>query len=110
MQESLWQPKATVDVAAPTPMPELIWRILSAKQITDNQQIETLLQPSLKNLAHPFVLTNLEKATQRLHEAFLKNEKICVYADFDLDGTSGLALMLKGLKDLGYDNVIHYQP
>lgn len=110
MQESLWQPKATDDVAPPTPMPELIWKILSAKQVTDNKQIEKLLKPSLRDLSHPFLLTNLETACERLHQAFINDEKICVYADFDLDGTSGLALMLKGLKDLGFDNVTHYQP
>lgn len=106
----MWQVKAAQDLAAPTPMPNLIWKILSAKKISDPKVIENLLKPSLKDLSHPYKLTNLEKACERVHQAFLNNEKICVYADFDLDGTSGLALMLKGLKDLGFDKVIGYQP
>ncbi|MBC7371203.1 MAG: single-stranded-DNA-specific exonuclease RecJ, partial [Bdellovibrionaceae bacterium] len=52
----------------------------------------------------------MEKAVQRLGEAALKKEKICIYADFDLDGTSGLALLKTGMLALGFTDVVHYQP
>lgn len=52
----------------------------------------------------------MAKAVDRLMQAFSSGEKICIYADFDLDGTSGLALLWTGLKQLGFPEVQRYQP
>lgn len=42
--------------------------------------------------------------------AFESEEPICIYADFDLDGTTGLALLKTGMEGLGFQNIIGYQP
>ena len=52
----------------------------------------------------------MQKAVDRLIAAYRSQEKVCVYADFDLDGTSGLALLWEGLEKLGFKNVTGYQP
>ncbi len=52
----------------------------------------------------------MEAACDRLVDAFKKNQKITIYADFDLDGTSGLALLYDGLSQLGFRNLNYTQP
>lgn len=91
-------------------LPEIIRRFLHARGVIAEQQIENLLEPKINNLRNPFDILNMNIGAERLVEAFRKNEKICVYADFDLDGTSGLALLWEGLEKLGFNNIIGYQP
>jgi len=45
-----------------------------------------------------------------LFQAFINQEKVTIYADFDLDGTSGLALLYDGLTQLGFKNLTYFQP
>lgn len=91
-------------------LPDLVRRFLLAREIQDPEYVAALLQPRLQNLSDPFLLKGMDRAVPRLVEAFEKQEKVCVYADFDLDGTSGLALLWEALETLGYRNVVGYQP
>lgn len=91
-------------------IPGLIEKILVARGLGDSSLMEKFLFPKLTELHDPLSLQGMAKAVDRLAEAYLKNEKICIYADFDLDGTSGLALLLTGMKALGFSQVLHYQP
>ena len=67
-------------------------------------------RPSLKSLRDPLVLKDLYLAIRRLVEARQKQEHVLLYADYDLDGTSGLALALEAFQLLGFQNVSGYQP
>ncbi|MEE6249596.1 MAG: DHH family phosphoesterase, partial [Bdellovibrionota bacterium] len=58
----------------------------------------------------PSSLRDLDKAVERLITAFRNQEKICVYGDFDLDGSSGLALAVDALEKMGFEKVVFYQP
>ncbi|MBC7456904.1 MAG: single-stranded-DNA-specific exonuclease RecJ [Bdellovibrionaceae bacterium] len=90
-------------------IPDLVWRFLSLR-VKSEEELNKILNPTLSELKDPLLILNMDRAVQRLIEAFEKDEKICIYADFDLDGTSGLAILNEGLKKVGYQNVIHYQP
>lgn len=90
-------------------MPDLVWRFLS-QRVQNEKEIDQILNPKLTDLKDPFSILNMDKAVDRLTQAYLNNEKICIYADFDLDGTSGLAILNLGLKKIGFKNVVHYQP
>jgi len=90
--------------------PELIQKLLFARRFIEQDRIESLIQPKLADLKDPFLMMDMGKAVDRLLEGYQKNEKICIYADFDLDGTSGLALLSEGLRGLGFQNLILYQP
>lgn len=92
------------------PIPAAIQRVLTGRGLKDPAKIETFLFPKLQSLKDPFSLMNMDIAVKRLAQAFLSEEKIAIYADFDLDGTSGLALMMTGLTNLGFKNVVPYQP
>lgn len=90
--------------------PELINKLLVARGFSESQKIEKLLFPKLADLKDPLVMKGMSQALERLGKAYLNKEKICIYADFDLDGTSGLALLKTGMRALGFPEVLHYQP
>lgn len=94
---------------APVP-PPLIAKLLAARGFNEASSIEKLLYPKFSELHDPFLLRDMDRVTERLAQAFLRGEKVCIYADFDLDGTSGLALLWTGLKQLGFPEVLRYQP
>lgn len=91
------------------PFPELIGRIISSRGL-DPHNFDDIFSPKLSEIADPFLLKGMRAACDRLFAALENNEKICIYADFDLDGSSGLALLYLGLKGLGYQNLVHVQP
>ncbi|UOF01804.1 single-stranded-DNA-specific exonuclease RecJ [Bdellovibrio reynosensis] len=111
----LWKPRELLsEVQTPAKVdgqwPSLIGKILAARGFEDPKEVDKLLFPKLADLKDPTVLKGMTQALDRLGQAFLKNEKICIYADFDLDGTSGLALLKTGMLALGFPEVQHYQP
>ncbi|MBK7961058.1 MAG: single-stranded-DNA-specific exonuclease RecJ [Bdellovibrionales bacterium] len=91
-------------------LPRVVDEILKGRGIITEHAQNEFLYPKLAQLKDPMSLLGMDVAIERMTEAFLRKEKICIYADFDLDGTSGLALLLKGLKGLGFENLSGYQP
>ena len=111
----LWKLRESgVEVETPAQVegqwPSLIGKLLAVRGFTGPQEVEKLLFPKLADLKDPLVLKGMSQALERLGQAYLNNEKICIYADFDLDGTSGLALLKTGMLALGFTEVLHYQP
>lgn len=95
---------------SPYPMPLSIWQALYSRGLKTAEEINNFLSPKLKELKDPFEMKDMHLAVERILKSFLNGEKIAIYADFDLDGTSGLALLYEGLKNLGFKNIIYYQP
>lgn len=108
--EIIWKPRNPSPKPSPSGLPRLIWEVLSARGFEDEDAIQKWLSPSLKILRDPFCLTDMDKAVARLVKARENQEPIVIYADYDLDGTSGLALLLKAFEWLGFEDVIDYQP
>lgn len=111
----LWRPRELLSTAeVPSKVegqwPALIGKILAARGFAELSEVDKLLFPKLADLKDPLSLKGMSQALERLGQAYLNNEKICIYADFDLDGTSGLALLKTGLLALGFPDVLHYQP
>jgi single-stranded-DNA-specific exonuclease len=108
--ETVWQQKEIEKNSISSEFPELIARLLAVRGLKDNDSIKKYLSPRLSELKDPLTILNMKAGVDRLVSAFTNNEIVCVYADFDLDGTSGLALMADGLKQLGYKNLVLTQP
>ncbi len=111
----LWKPRVSeTDAEGPSNFggqwPNLISKILAARGFSEASDVEKLLFPKLADLKDPLTLKGMSQALERLGKAYLEKEKICIYADFDLDGTSGLALLKTGMIAMGFPDVIHYQP
>lgn len=100
----------SVPPESPIPMPQVLWNSIYGRGFQTKESVESLFSPSLQNLKDPFSMKNMDKACERLLKAFINQEKVTIYADFDLDGTSGLALLYDGLTQLGYKNLTYIQP
>ncbi|MEN0057624.1 MAG: single-stranded-DNA-specific exonuclease RecJ [Bdellovibrio sp.] len=111
----LWKPREfQSEVLTPAHVegtwPPLIGKILAARGFESQESVDKLLFPKLAELQDPLKMKGMAQALERLGQAYLNKEKICIYADFDLDGTSGLALLKTGMLALGFPEVLHYQP
>lgn len=94
----------------PVDIPHAIWHVLHSRGIRTKDSIENFFSPSLKSLRHPMSLDEMDKAVDRLIQAFKEKETIALYGDYDLDGTPGLALLKDGLNQLGFKSVLAVQP
>ncbi len=101
---------SSVTEAPEMALPPLLKRILESRGYYTKDAIQKLFRPTLKDLRDPFTLDGMSIAIERLVKAFENKERVAVYADFDLDGTSGLALLVQALEDFGYQNLEYYQP
>ncbi len=67
------------------------------------------LNPSLADLHDPFLFEDMEKVVERILKAKETHEKICLYGDYDADGTTGVAILLNFLRSNGF-NVSFFIP
>lgn len=71
--------------------------------ITEPEAAERFLRPRLSHLQDPFQLTHLRAAVDRLRAALLKDERIVVLGDYDVDGVTSTVLLISMLQRLGAD-------
>jgi len=83
--------------------------VLVQRNINDYYQAKEFFRPSLKNLHNPFLMLGLDKAVDRLNDAIFKREKILIYGDYDVDGTTAVALCYNFLIRY-YTNIEIYIP
>lgn len=105
-----WVPRTESVSSAPIGVPRLIWEVLNARGIESEEAIQQWLYPSLKSMRDPLALREMDLLVDRLVRARIHQEPLVIYADYDLDGTSGLALLLSGLRAMGFEDVSYYQP
>ncbi|MCD4793877.1 MAG: single-stranded-DNA-specific exonuclease RecJ [Bacteroidales bacterium] len=74
--------------------------LLCQKGIKTFNEAEFFFRPSLDDLYDPFLMTDMDKAVERLETALNKNEKILIYGDYDVDGTTSVALVYSFLKKI----------
>lgn len=104
-----WKERLTQVPKLVGPFPDLIARVLTSRGLK-LEDLETYLNPKLSELKNPLTMKGMDLAVERLVQAYINSEKICIYADFDLDGTSGLAILKQGFEKIGFQNVSYYQP
>jgi len=88
---------------------ESLANLMVQRNITSADEAHTFFNPSLDYLHDPFLMKDMNIAVDRISIAVKKNEKILVYGDYDVDGTTAVALMYSFLKDQ-YSNVEYYIP
>ncbi|MGB1307485.1 MAG: single-stranded-DNA-specific exonuclease RecJ [Oceanihabitans sp.] len=77
---------------------EVVATLLLQRGIETYQEAKTFFRPSLNDLHNPFLMQDMDKAVARIETAFLQQENILVFGDYDVDGTSSVALMSSYLK------------
>ena len=83
--------------------------LLVQRGIKTFEEARKFFRPSIEDLYDPFLMKDMDKAIARIEEALSKNEKILVYGDYDVDGTTAVALVYSFLKKF-YDNIDYYLP
>ena len=84
-------------------------RILAGRGIRTAAEARAYIRPSLDSLHDPFLMHDMGTAVDRLCRAIDNNERIMVYGDYDVDGTTAVALMYSFLRTQT-DNLIYYIP
>lgn len=74
-----------------------------ARGLDTVESIRNFFSPSLKDLTDPLKIKDMDQAVQRVAQAKLKNEKIRVFGDYDVDGTTGAALLGWVFRELGFE-------
>jgi len=91
-------------------VPDLIQSWAQLRGYETSEDFRSFYDFKLKDLTNPLSLLGMEESLPRLKKALELDEKICVYADYDMDGTPGLALLLRGLNLCGFKNLTYFQP
>lgn len=73
------------------------------------EEADRFFHPSLKDMHDPFLMPDMDKAVNRLNRAMGSKEKIMVFGDYDVDGTTAVALVYKYLQNF-YSNIDYYIP
>ncbi len=88
---------------------EVLAKLLFLRNIKTFAQAKHFFRPSLDSLHDPYLMHGMENATKRVIQALTENHPICIYGDYDVDGTCSTALLYMFLKELGA-NVDFYIP
>lgn len=87
----------------------VLCRLLGERGIHTAEEAKRFFRPQLSELHDPFLMKDMDKAVQRLNEAMGRKERILVYGDYDVDGTTAVALVYKFLQQF-YSNIDYYIP
>src|SRR5690606_28442826 len=87
----------------------IIASLLVQRGIETFEEAEKFFRPNLEDLHDPFLMKDMEKAVSRIEKAIENGENILVYGDYDVDGTTSVALLSSYLKSY-YPNVSTYIP
>lgn len=84
-------------------VPEKIARLLALRDIDSYKKAEIFFRPDFSLIHDPFLMKDMDAGTERLAEAIRSGEKIVVYGDYDVDGTTATSILYTFLKDFGVD-------
>ena len=74
--------------------------LLVQRGVVTFEQARSFFRPDLANLHDPFLMTDMDKAVERVHRAITSGERILVYGDYDVDGTTAVSLVYSFLQRL----------
>ncbi len=93
--------KTVADLAAALGIDHALSNLLVQRGITNFDDAKAFFRPQLSNLHDPFLMKDMDKAVARLEQAINNKETILVYGDYDVDGTTAVALVYAFLKARG---------
>ena len=90
-------------------MSPVLCSLLVKRGITSVAEARSFFRPKLSQLHNPFLMNDMDVAVRRLNKALGKKERILVYGDYDVDGTTAVALVYKFLQQFS-SNIDYYIP
>lgn len=115
MSEKRWSYKPVPDrevvksLAGELSVEETLTNMLVQRGICDFEQAKNFFRPQLQQLHDPFLMADMAKAVARVENAISQNQKIMIYGDYDVDGTTAVALVY-GFLSTFYTNLEYYNP
>ena len=91
-------PEKVERLSAELGIDKVLAALLVKRGVETFAQARSFFRPSLDDLHDPFLMKDMDKAVERLHQAIEKGEKILVYGDYDVDGTTAVALVYSFLR------------
>ena len=88
---------------------EIIATLLVQRGIETFEQAKSFFRPTLEDIHNPYLMKDMDKAVSRIERAITNNEKILVFGDYDVDGTTAVSLVSSYIKTF-YSNVATYIP
>ena len=87
----------------------ILGQLLVQRGITKAADAKKFFRPQLPDLHDPFLMKDMDVAVERLNKAMGKKERILIYGDYDVDGTTAVALVYKFIQQF-YSNLDYYIP
>ena len=115
MKEKRWIIREDYDIetvrnlAASLNVDPIIATLLVERGVTTFEEARRFFRPGLDQIHDPFLMKGMKQAIERINEAIRKQERIMVYGDYDVDGTSAVALVYSYFKELD-NNIDFYIP
>ncbi len=103
------EPKLVNTLSKELGVAPIIATLLVQRGITNYQEARDFFRPDLSQLHDPFLMKDMDKAVARIEKAINNNENILIYGDYDVDGTTSVALLSSYLKTF-YPNIATYIP
>lgn len=100
---------ATNNLISELKINKTVCEILAQRNITNYEEAKNYFRPQIEHLHSPWLMKDMLLAVDRILNAFKNQEKILVFGDYDVDGTTSVASMYSFLKDY-YTNVDYYIP
>ncbi len=85
-------------------------KLLIQRGIETPEKARNFFDPQLSSLHDPFLMKDMDRAVERIERAIKSEEGILVYGDYDVDGTTAVALLYKFLRQIGHKNLSFYIP
>jgi single-stranded-DNA-specific exonuclease len=97
-------------LAAQLGIDPLLTNLLVQRGITTFEEAKAFFRPEFSHLHDPFLLNDMDKAIGRIEKALSGKEKVMIYGDYDVDGTTAVALVYTFLKAQGFESIDFYIP
>ena len=103
-------PATVAMLAAALRISPVLANLLVQRGIDTLEKAKKFFNPQLSDLHDPFLMKDMEKAVRRVDEAVTRGQKIMVYGDYDVDGTTAVALVYIFLRQMGMEELLFYIP
>ncbi len=103
-------PGAVAHLATALRISPVLANLLVQRGIDSVEEARRFFNPQLQDLHDPFLMKDMDRAVERVEAAVRNQEKIMVYGDYDVDGTTAVALVYKFLRHIGHKNLLFYIP
>lgn len=81
----------------------LLARLLANRGLSDPEAVGSFLNPALSALPDPYLMAGMDRAVERLAQAYHRGELVLIHGDYDVDGVSSVALLLSFFSAIGLD-------